>query len=256
MAASFVEFLGLDERLQGLSYPDWQERWVQWALSANPVYDGQPQEPLFTYGGLEHDYRAVSRKSADNQFININACIQGEQDKSISIYPDTPIIINAIGAFYFIGDPYDGYELQDSGACLAACLQDVRATQNLYCQIKKVDGGWQDCRTHLLQSRFFSVDVSSRNPFLEKLETPLDPGIHHGYTVNHSCIIKKLQEGEYLLRFGARGRGSYASNGLYHLIVTKPAMAMTVPPKQVIFPTPKGIKIISPISGEEIILDK
>ena len=86
------------------------------------------------------------------------------------------------------------------------------------------------------------------------METPLEPGIHHGYTINFSCIIKELLEGEYLVRFGANGRASYTSNGLYHIIVTEPK---TIPQKQrePLIPTPKEIKIISPISGKEINLD-
>jgi hypothetical protein len=240
--------------LQGLSYSAWQERWVQWALSANPVYGHLPREPVFAHGSLNYTYIPGTEIREPYELVNISANIEGQQDRSVEIYNDTPIIVNAMGAFYFIGDVYDGRILEDSSACIDACKQDMRATRALGCEIQKVGENWQRCPLHYVESRFFNVDVSEHNPYLGTLETPLQPGPHQGFTVNHCLIITKLDDGEYFLRFGAKGRKGYESRGFYQLIVngesiTDPEIGFSMPPLRI---NDKDIKLISGINSRQI----
>lgn len=245
---SYAKFLPADGQLQGLSYSGWQERWVQWALSANPVYSHQPGEALFAHGSLIYDYTQESQIRC-----NINASVLGEQDRSIEIYEDTPIVVNIMGAFYFLGDPYDGQKLEDSEACINACLKDMRETSRRRCEIKRVGENWRQCPQYYVQSRFFSVEVSDRNPYLDKLETPLQPGFHQGFTVNWCLIIENLKKGEYILGFGARGKGPYSSCGIYQLVVSesKQTFGNHIKPVRPIF---QG-KLVSAVNGKEINLD-
>jgi len=236
MATDFQnKFLPRNEELQGLSYSAWQERWVGWALSANPFYGHVPREPIFAHGSLVYTYIGGSEMREPSEFVNILANIEGQPDTSLEIYNDTPIVVNIMGAFYFIGDTYDGRTLDDSSACIDACRQD-------------------SCPFHYVESRFFNVEVSDRNPYIEKLETPLQPGPHQGFTINYCLIMKNLDDGEYFIRFGAKGRKGYESRGLYQLIVkgksiSDPSKGYTVPPLRI---NDKDIKLISGINSKQI----
>jgi hypothetical protein len=239
MAAAATDFrskiLPPNEELQGLSYSAWQERWIQWALSANPFYGHFPHEPVFAHGRLTNTYTGESQLRDSSEYMNILANIEGQPDTSLQIYNDTPIIVNVMGAFYFIGDLYDGRTLNDSSACLDACRQDMNSTRDLFFEIQKSGETWQKCPSYYVESRFFNVEVAEGNPYIDKLETPLQPGPHQGFTINYCLILKNLDDGEYFIRFSAKGRKGYESKAFYQLIVK--GASVTDPTKDdVIFP--------------------
>jgi hypothetical protein len=216
------QFLGVNENIFGITYPDSQIRWVSWVVGPNPTFSRLPNEPLIAHGTMTYRYNEKTGIKERTERINIKARIKGEPiDNSIMVFDTTPIIVNIIGAFYFVGDEVDGRRLNSLSDCNNACLIDMNETREIYCNIKgKDDRTATDCPTYFIMSMPFQVDVAAGNPYLPLFETPLTPGPHEGVTMNYCLIIKNLPQGVYLLRFGAYGRDGYRTDSAYQIRVS------------------------------------
>ncbi len=225
---SYVDIAPASENVQGLSYGEWFAKWCQWALSSDPVYHGRRNEAAFLIGKLSGTVSSAYTSQDAGKFklidrMNIRAKLEDDPvDLSLRVFTDTPIIVDVLGAFYFVEETFDSTQLVDDQDCLRACYTDINEGNKGWFKIKKQGEDWHDCTYFLVESPFFHVTVPENAPNRLRTEHIIEPGEHDGVQVSYGAIITKLSPGTYFLRFGGVGRGTYYTDSLYRIIVMQP----------------------------------
>jgi hypothetical protein len=73
--------------------------------------------------------------------------------------------------------------------------------------------------SYYMESPLFRLIVSERSKFKDKLEEPFETGIFDAVTGGYFLLIKGLPKGEYRLRFGGKGKGSYITDSIYDITI-------------------------------------
>ena len=205
-----LDVMNTDENFKGHSYGDLVAIWANWLLGPYPDYrDGG--EILLARGNVGHydDSTSAYDRTGNN---------------SISIFRDTAVLIPVMTAMFHSGHSRDGYTVENGDALREAVRADINASGDIWARIQrrgaqevyKIVG---DLQRFYVESPICNLTVSEQNPFRQRLEFPIEPGVYEMVVGGIFIFIRQLPPGEYTLWFGGRGRGVYYTDAYYEINV-------------------------------------
>ena len=148
------------------------------------------------------------------------------------IFQGTAILVPVICAFYRIGDYYEGSRIEDEGGLRNAVFRTLGAGSNIWARCKYQDDPKkksypsyplpvQDLRSYYMESPLFRLFVSERSKLKDGLDEPFEAGVFDAVTGGYFLLLKSLLPGAYRIRFGGKGKGSYLTDSIYDITVSK-----------------------------------
>lgn len=210
---------------RGMTYGQWSG--VRW----NQVFSAQPDDfydegrgIIFLRGStgighlVEDDPNGRSAQSS-----NIYSA-QTAQSR-LKLPEGTAVFVPVVSSLFVIGDEYRGAVMKDEIATRFTARTDTVHGGDIWARIKvNFDGKYRnlvkDLNYFYTESPLFSLRVSERNPFKDKIDVPIKAGNYFGVTVGISVIVSYLPPNKtYRLEFGGEGVGGYFSNSVYDIEV-------------------------------------
>lgn len=215
----------LHDLYNGKGYPDMVRDWLIWLHSSSARYEGYRGEICFLRGNVSYIYDPQTgerRQSGDFQNRARNA---NDPDffKGEVVFPDTAIFVPVISAFYSVGERYAGATLASVRECQQLCRRDIDEGGDYWCTLQRKGCHPIDLRQSVarVESSPFLMTVPEDSELRERFEIPIEAGTYETFCVARALIIKGLAiEGEYRLRFGGYGWGTYRSDSAVDFIVS------------------------------------
>lgn len=206
----------------GKSYSDWIIDWNKWLVSADILSDIQGTM-CFTHGNLNYQYdkdggaRIMNPVQETYNRINENGILVSN---SIGIF--FPIITSTRMAGF---RDYGGEVLWTELELKNASKNDIAEGGLYYLKVsnKKTEYGLADLDHYIFQTPIYDLEVSEKNPFLEKFEVPIEPGSYKAVTSGIFVIFKFVKAGTYFVAFGGDGVGTYKTRALYSFTILESA---------------------------------
>ena len=240
---------------RGMTYGDYLREWVAWLHAEEPFYRGYRSEICYLRGNVSYYYDKDTgiRKQAEE--FNNNA--RNKKDKIFRgavVWTDTAIFVPVMAAFYSVGERvgYRGGLLQSVAECQSICRTDINQGGARWCTLEK-KGLPKDCKLDLKDKVFyyeapsFKLTVTENSPLREHFEQPIEPGTYDTFTSAYAIMINTsntsyLPAGEYRLRYGGFGRGSYSDDSVQDFIVqSDPGWPSTSPKDSDVPPDHDGL---------------
>jgi hypothetical protein len=195
------------DNFQGLTYGDILIRWNNWLMGDDP--DNRPvQDILFLRGNIGYHNDPYSFYGP----------------RTITATEGTAILIPIVSTLYRIGDRYDGDLVTDEYGLRRAVFEHVNAAGPIWATIQDMDDPDQPARRivkNLVEFRFqtpvFDLQISDKNPFLDKMDTRLSPGNYKSLAGGYFLLAVNLPPSNYRIRFGGRGFGNFYTDALYQV---------------------------------------
>jgi hypothetical protein len=231
MAATVIEskkFVKPNETFRGLSYGEIIVAWTNWLMGDRPdYYDGG--DILFLRGnvGYYDDRNTFYDRGDIRVFRSDTGSVVGN---GLKIRKDTAILIPIVTAQFDIGGNYSGARIEDETSLRRAVRDDLNSGGEMWATVCKIEG--EDKKKYLAsrlvddnlenyraESPRFKMLVTEQNPFRKTMEVPKDAGVYDAVTGGFFILIKGLDAGRYVIRFGAKGRGNYYTDAVYDITV-------------------------------------
>ena len=197
-------------RLYGRTHEQWLEEYTRWKFGPFPYH--RIGDPLFASGNIKPN-------TGCRRHVNL---IDGP-DSSIDIYENDPIILEAIGVNFIIGDAdRSGNIITNDADILRAFDFEDTMHSKAKVEFKNIDdGNFVNLSRYVEQTRNlpFQFLASNYNPYLNDWDIPLPVGDHRGAMSSQLFIMQIPAEGEYLLKFEAKSFFDYESCGIYQINV-------------------------------------
>ena len=169
----------LDERyvlspyhnFQGLTYGDLIVSWNNWLMSDDPD-NLMVEDILFLRGNIGYHKDPCS--------------LYGP--RAVKARAGTAIFIPIISTLYRIGNLYDGDLITNEYGLRRAVFEHVNAAGPIWATIQNIGDPCQpghrivrNLAKFRFQTPIFDLRISERNPFLDKMDTPLTPGEYKAF---------------------------------------------------------------------------
>lgn len=215
---------------RGLTYGHYLSEWLKMLHSDSPFYRGYPGEICYLSGNYSFVYDKDNGKRKQSDEFQNKARNRDGTYRGLIIYQDTAIFVPVNSSFYSVRErhPYDGGILQSIADCQFVCRRDVNEGISHYCTLQKK--GEEELNlfadVHYYESPSFSLTVTENSPMRESIEMPIEPGTYDTFVAAYGIMLNasdkpenNLPEGEYRIRYGNVGRGTYKSDSVQDLIV-------------------------------------
>ena len=210
---------------RGMTYGQWSG--VRW----NQVFSAQPDDfydegrgIVFLRGATGTGHLIEDKPNVhDAQISNIYSA-QTSLSR-LKLPEGTAVFTPVVSSLFVIGDEYRGALMKDEIATRLTARTDTVHGGDIWARIKvnskdKSRPLVKDLNYFYNESPLFSLRVSEKNPFKDKIDVPIKEGNYFGVTVGISVIISYLPPNKtYRLEFGGEGVGGYLSNSIYDIEV-------------------------------------
>jgi hypothetical protein len=223
----------------GKSYSTWIEDWNKWLVSADILSDIQGNM-CFTHGNLNYQYDKDGSARISNPLQEKYSRIN---EKGILVSSSTGIFIPIITSTRILGfRDYGGETLWTELELKNASMNDIDQGGYYYLKVKKgsMEYTLENLGDYRFETPLFDLEVSEKNPFLDKFEVPLEPGNFRAVTTGIFVILAFDKEGTYYVSFGGQGSGTYKTHAVYSFTILKEEEKGP----QVIIESPGGKKLI------------
>ena len=197
------------DNYRGIPYGELVIRWTRWLMSAFPD-NYKVGDFLFLRGNIGHH-------TEPDSFYD---------GYKVEVEEGTAILIPIITTFYRIGDSYEEVIIEDEDLLRHALYDHVDAAGPFWATIKilnipgqptkKIVKNLEDFR---FETNLFSLTVSEKNPFLNKMDVPIIPGTHTALAGGYFVLLKDLPPLHFRIRFGGKGFGNFFTDALYEINV-------------------------------------
>jgi hypothetical protein len=207
------------DRLNGMNLSEWMEKQMLWLHSANAEFSDTPFEPFFTRTCVEfisdnlgHRVQAYTHYNRDEDPPNNGRPV-------LTMSKTTPLYVDMLPAFYFVGETYGGRRLNNIADCQDITRLHTSQSSGIYGKIKKIGQGFTNLTPKFTEHRL-SIDVPDDSELAGNFFYPVQRGTHiDGWTVGYVSLIERLDPGNYHLEFGGQGPGPYSTKSTYKLKV-------------------------------------
>ena len=195
------------ENYMGLSYNNVIIRWQRWLLGDNPdscFYD----DIVFLRGNVGY------HKSTSSYLRSYVEVRQG-----------TAIFVPIITTHYNIGERYKGIVIDNERSLRRVVREHVDAAGPFWATLE-VEGKNSvfklvpNLDEYRVESMLFKLDISEKNPFLDKMDEPNYPGMHTALVSGYSVLLRNLPVSSYKIRFGGYGMDKFYTESLYDLKIS------------------------------------
>ena len=121
--------------------------------------------------------------------------------------------------------------IEDEGGLRNAVFRTLGAGSNIWARCKYQDDPKNsylsyplpvpDLRSYYMESPLFRLFVSERSRLKDGLDEPFEAGVFDAVTGGYFLLLKSLEPGAYRIRFGGKGKGSYLTDSIYDITVSK-----------------------------------
>jgi hypothetical protein len=206
------------DSLNGMNLSEWMEKQMLWLHSPYVDFSDTSFEPFYTRGAVEFVTDNLGHRVQAYKHYNRDEDQNGLP--SLHISDTTPVYVDVLPAFYFVGEVYGGRRLNNIGDCQEVTRDHTRRTSGRYAKIKKAgEQQFTDLHPKFIEHRL-SIDVPDDSELASNFFYPVERGTHiNGWVVGYITLIEKLDHGNYFLEFGGDGTGSYSTRSTYKLKV-------------------------------------
>jgi hypothetical protein len=202
----------------GKSYSEWIIDWNRWLVSADISSDIQGTV-CFTHGNLNYQYDSAGSARIMNP---IQETYNRINENGILVSKSTGILFPIITSTRMAGfRDYGGEVLWTELDLKNASKNDIAQGGLYYLNVSEKKAGYT--LNHLDQYNFqtplYDLEVSERNPFLEKFEVPIEPGTYKAVTSGIFVIFQFKTAGTYFVAFGGDGVGTYKTRAVYSFTI-------------------------------------
>jgi hypothetical protein len=145
---------------------------------------------------------------------------------AINISENAAILIPVFSALYCIGSYYKGTELVSEVGARRAVREHISEGREMWAAIGRKTGSKITyepsipyLKSHYVESPLFRLTVSERNPFKDKLFSPIPAGDHYAVCGGYFILLTSLSLGKYIISFGSNGPGPNHSEAFYEVNV-------------------------------------
>jgi hypothetical protein len=195
------------ENFRGLSYSDVIIIWQRWLLSDNP--DQNQWGDIFFLRG------SIGFHKSNFYYLKSSAEIS---------FGDA-ILVPIITTHFNIGERYDGKVITDEYSLRMAVREHVDAAGPFWATLQmnynppRVYKLVSDLELFRIESMLFELNVSKKNPFLERMDERNYPGKHMALVAGYFVLLQNLPPLSYKIRFGGYGMDGFYSESLYEIII-------------------------------------
>lgn len=200
------------ENYRGLSYGELVVRWHNWLMSKDPD-NYNSTDILFLRGNIGyHDKR-------DSFYFKTNVVISQE----------TAILIPVVTTLINYGDYHEGKVINDEFYLRQAVHDHVNAAGPFWATLEVIDNSTislkkivPDLELFRVESPLFQINISHLNPFLNKMDEPVFPGIYTALGSGYFILLYNLIPSKYRIRFGGKGMYDFYTDAMYDITITDP----------------------------------
>jgi len=191
------------ENYRGLSYCDIITTWQRWLLSEDPDQN-QYGDILFLRGSV--GYHKDSSKFFQSSF---------------EILQGTAILVPIITTHYNLGETYRGRTIRNERQLRKAVREHVNAAGPIWSTLEMKYARpmtvriVSDMELFRVESMPFELNISEKNPFLNKMDEPNYPGKHTALVSGYFILLRDLPPLSYRIRFGGYGMDGFYTESLY-----------------------------------------
>lgn len=193
------------ENFKGLSYSDIITLWLRWLLSDNPDRD-QWGNIFFMRGS-----------------VGFHKCNSFYFKSTAEISFGTAILVPIITTHFTMGERYGDDEITDEFNLRRAVREHVNsagpfwATLEMNYRPPRIFKLVSDLESFRFESMVFELNISKKNPFLDKMDEPNYPGKHLAMVGGYFVLLHNLPPRSYRIRFGGYGMDGFYSESLYEI---------------------------------------
>jgi hypothetical protein len=193
------------ENYQGLSYGDIIVTWLRWLLSDDPLKN--PYGCIFFLRGS----------------IGFHQTSLSYLQSSIEIPQGIAILVPIVTTHYNLGQYYNGLVIKDEYYLRKAIREHVDAagpfwaTIEMRYNIPKVVRMVSNLELFRVESMPFELNISEKNPFLDKMDEPNYAGKHTALVAGYFVVLQNLPPLSYRIRFGGYGMDGFYTESLYEI---------------------------------------
>jgi hypothetical protein len=206
------------DNLNGMNLSEWMEKQMLWLHSDHVDFSDYPFEPFFTRGAVEFITDNLSHRIQAYTHYNRDEDQNGKPVLNMS--NNTPLYVDMLPAFYFVGEIYEGRRLNNVADCQEITRRHTLQSSGIYGKIKKAgEQQFTDLKPKFTEHRL-SIDVPDDSELASNFFYPVQRGQNiKGWVVGYISLIEKLDPGNYSLEFGGQGPGPYSTRSTYKLKV-------------------------------------
>jgi hypothetical protein len=218
-----LDIVGPKENFGGLSYGEWIAEWTKWLHSEDPdTFLGG--NLLYLRGNV--DYKPVGTKGDSPRFINPKAIYDRTGEKREIISEGIAIFVPIITTSLFIGDVYEGTVLKNEQDLRYCVNKDTDEIRKMWAVIKKTGNKKasklvKNLEAYRFESPLFKLSIPKNSALTKRMEMPVKPGVYEAITAGYFVMIRSLPASTYRIIFGGEGMGSYTTNSVYDIEVSK-----------------------------------
>jgi hypothetical protein len=195
------------ENYMGLSYSDIVIRWQSWLLGDNP--------DQYSYGDIVFLRGNIGyHKSTSSYLLSYVEARQG-----------TAVLVPIITTHYNLGERYKGIIIETERSLRQAVREHVDAAGPIWATLE-IDGSDNVLKlvpsldAYRVESMLFELNISEKNPFLNKMDEPNYPGKYTALVSGYFVLLRDLPVSSYSIRFGGYGMENFYTESLYDIKIT------------------------------------
>lgn len=218
-----LDIVAPNENFGGMSYGEWAAEWTKWLHSEDPdTYDGG--NVLFLRGNV--DYKPIGIEGDSPSYVDPKAIYNRTAQKGEAIFEGIAIFVPIITTSFFIGDIYEGKVLKNEQELRYYVNKDTNETRKMWAVIKrkgdkKASRMVKNLESYRFESPLFKLSIPKNSFLRERMEMPVKPGYYDAITAGYFVIIRSLTASSYRIIFGGEGMGTYTTNSVYDIEVSK-----------------------------------
>jgi hypothetical protein len=195
------------ENYMGLSYSDMVIRWQRWLLGDNP--------DQYSNGNI------VFLRGNIGYHDSISSCFRSYVESS----QGTAVLVPIITTHYNLGEHYRGNIIETEQSLRKAVREHVDAagpfwatleingSNNVFKLVPSLD-------VYRVESMLFELNISEKNPFLNKMDEPNYPGKFTALVSGYFVLLRDLPISSYSIRFGGFGMDNFYTDSIYNIKIT------------------------------------
>lgn len=193
------------ENYRGLSYGNIIATWQNWLLSENPD-EKQYGDPLFLRGNIGYHH-------SNSYYLN----------SIIEIPKGMAILVPIVTTHFTMGDSYNGKIINNEFYLRKAVREHVDAAGPYWATIQIMGKNHRafklvpNLESFRVESVLFKLDISERNPFLDKMDEPIYPGKYTALVSGYFVLLRDLPVSTYRIRFGGYGMDNFYTDSSYEI---------------------------------------
>jgi len=195
------------ENYMGLTYSDIVIRWLRWLLGDSPDQRSYG-DIVFLRGNIGYH---------DTTSSYFQSYVEAQQG--------TAILVPIITTHYNLGDSYKGIIIDSEYSLRKAIREHVDAAGPFWATLEIV-GGRNPLKlvpsldAYRVESMLFELNISEKNPFLNKMDEPNYPGKYTAIVSGYFVLLRDLPVSSYRIRFGGYGMDNFYTESLYDIKIT------------------------------------